>query len=295
MVCLGAALPLLPTSPPHRPRPPRRRPRRCQAPAYDEDLDTVPAEPDFHVITLPTNLRLPKHKLDFRLTHRFARGLRGGELRRPRVGLLRLRRGRAGRPRPPLRALPGQPARGVPDLRPHDPDLGPAGAAATRRKPGRPLGRGFRRGTEQLRPLLVAGGVDAARVLAVRGAGAVAPVRHQGRPLRGAVLGRSHAHHPVGFRHRGWDAGPWARGEAAGDEGHGARRRDPPPPHRVQGRPRLRRPGLAGVVRRRVARGRPCFPDQLLERPRHDPAQVARGQQGSDDWHLGFNLTRKFY
>ncbi len=47
-------------------------------PAYDEDLDSVPAEPDFHVITLPTNLRLPKHKLDFRLTHRFARGLSEG-------------------------------------------------------------------------------------------------------------------------------------------------------------------------------------------------------------------------
>ena len=46
--------------------------------AYDEDLDPVPAEPDFHVIALPTNLRLPKHKLDFRLTHRFARGLSQG-------------------------------------------------------------------------------------------------------------------------------------------------------------------------------------------------------------------------
>jgi hypothetical protein len=48
------------------------------AAAYDEDLDPVPAEPDFNVITLPTNLRLPKHKLDFRLTHRFARGLGEG-------------------------------------------------------------------------------------------------------------------------------------------------------------------------------------------------------------------------
>jgi hypothetical protein len=49
-------------------------------PAYDEDLDLVPAEPDFQVVTLPTNLRLPKHKLDFRLTHRFARGLGEGSL-----------------------------------------------------------------------------------------------------------------------------------------------------------------------------------------------------------------------
>jgi hypothetical protein len=47
-------------------------------PAYDEDLDPVPAEPDFNVVNLPTNLRLPKHRLDFRLTHRFARGLSEG-------------------------------------------------------------------------------------------------------------------------------------------------------------------------------------------------------------------------
>jgi len=48
------------------------------APAYDEDLDPDLAEPDFTVVTLPTNLRLPKHKLAFRLTHRFARPLGEG-------------------------------------------------------------------------------------------------------------------------------------------------------------------------------------------------------------------------
>lgn len=37
------------------------------------DLD--PAEPGFEVVNLPTNLRLPKHRLAFRLTHRFARSL----------------------------------------------------------------------------------------------------------------------------------------------------------------------------------------------------------------------------
>jgi hypothetical protein len=47
-------------------------------PGYDEDLDTDHAEPDFTVIDLPTNLRLPKHRLAFRLTHRFARPLGEG-------------------------------------------------------------------------------------------------------------------------------------------------------------------------------------------------------------------------
>ena len=49
------------------------------APAYDEDLDLDRAEPDFNVVNLPTNLRLPKHKLAFRLTHRFARELGEGD------------------------------------------------------------------------------------------------------------------------------------------------------------------------------------------------------------------------
>jgi hypothetical protein len=48
------------------------------APGYDTDLDLDRAEPDFTVITLPTNLRLPRHRLSFRLTHRFARPLSDG-------------------------------------------------------------------------------------------------------------------------------------------------------------------------------------------------------------------------
>jgi hypothetical protein len=46
-------------------------------PGYDDDLDR--AEPDFEVVNLPTNLRAPRHKLSFRLTHRFARELGEGD------------------------------------------------------------------------------------------------------------------------------------------------------------------------------------------------------------------------
>lgn len=49
------------------------------APAYDTDLDVDPSEPDFAVVDLPTNARLPRHKLAFRLTHRFARPLDEGD------------------------------------------------------------------------------------------------------------------------------------------------------------------------------------------------------------------------
>jgi hypothetical protein len=46
-------------------------------PADDRDVD--PVEPDFTVITVPTTLRLPRHALAFRVTHRFARGLGEGD------------------------------------------------------------------------------------------------------------------------------------------------------------------------------------------------------------------------
>jgi hypothetical protein len=46
----------------------------------EEDDPAVldPAEPDFVVINIPTNLRLPRFKGNFRLTHRFAGNLRSG-------------------------------------------------------------------------------------------------------------------------------------------------------------------------------------------------------------------------
>jgi hypothetical protein len=45
--------------------------------AQDEELD--PLEPDFAVVNLPTTLRLPRHGAAFRLTHRFMRPLGEGD------------------------------------------------------------------------------------------------------------------------------------------------------------------------------------------------------------------------
>jgi Membrane bound beta barrel domain (DUF5777) len=44
----------------------------------DDDGALVPAEPDFVVVNLPTGLRLPLFRSNFRLTHRFAGNLRRG-------------------------------------------------------------------------------------------------------------------------------------------------------------------------------------------------------------------------
>jgi len=46
----------------------------------DDDAALKLAEPDFVVVNLPTTLRLPRFKSNFRLTHRFAGNLRNGTL-----------------------------------------------------------------------------------------------------------------------------------------------------------------------------------------------------------------------
>ncbi len=46
----------------------------------DPDLDLNPLQPDFTVMTLPTTLRLPRYKSAFRVTHRFGRSLGAGDL-----------------------------------------------------------------------------------------------------------------------------------------------------------------------------------------------------------------------
>jgi hypothetical protein len=46
--------------------------------ADDDDAALDPAQPDFRVINTPTTLRLPTHKGNFSLTHRFAGNLRRG-------------------------------------------------------------------------------------------------------------------------------------------------------------------------------------------------------------------------
>ncbi len=51
----------------------------AQGPQDDPDMDLNRSEPDFTLITLPTNLRLPKYKSAFRVTHRFTRPLNAGE------------------------------------------------------------------------------------------------------------------------------------------------------------------------------------------------------------------------
>jgi hypothetical protein len=55
-------------------------PAAAQAGAADDpDLDLNVDQPDFTLITLPTTLRLPRYKSAFRVTHRFGRSLGSGD------------------------------------------------------------------------------------------------------------------------------------------------------------------------------------------------------------------------
>jgi hypothetical protein len=53
-------------------------PSTASAVQQDDDAALELAEPDFVVVNLPTTLRLPRFKSNFRLTHRFAGNLRNG-------------------------------------------------------------------------------------------------------------------------------------------------------------------------------------------------------------------------
>jgi hypothetical protein len=54
-------------------------PGAAAQPDDDDDLSVDAAQPDFTIITLPTTLRLPRHKSAFRVTHRFSRPLGDGD------------------------------------------------------------------------------------------------------------------------------------------------------------------------------------------------------------------------
>jgi len=68
LMTAGLAMPAAAQAPPAEP-----------TPADDPDMDPNHSQPDFYVATMPTNLRLPKGKLAFRLTHRFLQPIGDGD------------------------------------------------------------------------------------------------------------------------------------------------------------------------------------------------------------------------
>src|SRR2546423_194885 len=62
--------------------PPAQDPAAGQPPPVQADPDARvdPLQPDFNLAALPTTLRMPVHKFDFRVTHRFTRSLGRGDV-----------------------------------------------------------------------------------------------------------------------------------------------------------------------------------------------------------------------
>jgi hypothetical protein len=264
-------------------------------PAYDEDLDPVPAEPDFHVITLPTNLRLPKHKLDFRLTHRFARGLSQGSFGDLasdffgfdggaqigfglRFGLFR--------------------GNQVAVYRTSDRTIQISDQQELLREGGSPVGLSVVASVEGLNNFGLSSAPEGATL-------------HEFSPSLALVLSRRLGTRAALYVVPSWVGNTRITPSAPGDEdgtlllGLGARLRVTKTVALVgEIHPRLA--GYAGDlgsgdpaalasfgVEWRV--GGHAFQINFSNDLGTTPAQVARGQQGIDDWHIGFNLTRKFF
>ena len=254
-------------------------------PTYDEDLDFDPAEPDFTVIDLPTNLRLPRHKLAFRLTHRFARGLSAGsfsDLASDFFGFdggaqigFGLRFG----------LLPGTQI-GV--YRTSDRTLEFFAQRQILRQGKRPVGLSV--------------------VAAVEG---LDNFSEEYSPSVGLVLSRSLGGRGAVYLEPSWVGNtrinPSAPGTADGTVvlGLGARLRVTKTMSLIgEIHPRLAgyRGDLGSGDPKSLATmglewrvGGHAFQLNFSNTQGTTPAQVARGQQGLRDWFIGFNLTRKFY
>ncbi|HEX4567170.1 MAG TPA: DUF5777 family beta-barrel protein [Vicinamibacterales bacterium] len=69
-----------PAQPPTGQPPEGQQPAAQQPEKADPDLRVDVLQPDFVISSLPTTLRLPRHKLGFMVTHRFSRSLGRGDL-----------------------------------------------------------------------------------------------------------------------------------------------------------------------------------------------------------------------
>ncbi len=264
-------------------------------PAYDEDLDAVPAEPDFNVLTLPTNLRLPKHTLAFRLTHRFARGLSEGSFGDlasdffgfdggAQIGFgLRLGLFRGNQ---------------VAVYRTSDRTIQVSDQQELLREGRSPVGLSVVASLEGLNNFGLSSAPEGATL-------------HEFSPSVALVLSRRLGTRGAVYVVPSWVGNTRMTPSAPGDEdgtlvlGLGARLRV------------TRTMALVGEFHPRVAGyagdlgsgdpaalasfgvewrvGGHAFQINFSNDLGTTPAQVARGQQGIEDWHIGFNLTRKFY
>src|SRR4051794_24743961 len=76
--CVLVSLSAVAQTPPAQ-TPPVQTPPPDQPGQSDPDVRVDALQPDFNLAALPTTLRMPVHKLAFRVTHRFTRSLGAGD------------------------------------------------------------------------------------------------------------------------------------------------------------------------------------------------------------------------
>lgn len=264
-------------------------------PAYDEDLDLDVAEPDFDVVNLPTNLRVPRGKLAFRLTHRFARPLGQGDFE----DLLADFFGFDGGAQIGLGLRFGL-FRGtqIRIYRTSNRTIQLAAQHELLHEGPRPLGVSLVASIEGLNNL----GLSSAPA---------PPPAHEFSPAFALVLSKKLGTRGAVYASPAWVGNTRINPSAPGDEddtvllGLGARLR-------VSGTMALvaeYHPRLAGYKgnlgsgdRKSLATfgvewrvGGHAFQINFSNELATTPGQIARGQQGLDDWFIGFNLSRKFF
>ena len=242
-----------------------------------EDLEIDPVEPDFVVVNLPTTARLAKHRLAFRVTHRFARGLGAGDFGDLAADFFSLDGG----------AQTGLELRfglfRATQLwihRTSDRTIAFHFTQGLLQQDGAPLSlqadlsiEGLDNFGEEYSPRI---GLTLSRKLGQRAAVYVSPA-FVGNTNLLATGDNSSVVLGVGARLR------VSEHTSLLAEAH----------PRLAGYDSGRDPLVAFGIERRV--GGHCFQFNVGNDLATTPAQLARGQVGPDDWFLGFNIARKFY
>ena len=258
-------------------------PAAAQTPPQDDpDLDVNFAQPDFTLVALPTTLRVPRHKSAFRVTHRFTPSAGRGRFRQPRRGSVRPRQRRADRPRVSIRPHARHADRLPPHVDSHDRVLRAA------------RGDGAGRGDSRSRFDALA--IDRRHEQFPRQLLA----RRSARSSRGrsANTPRSTCE-PIWVNNSNAAAVRARRRQRHRDRGLGARLRVRPTVYLVlEGAPRVAGydPGSTqisfGLEKRS---GGHMFQLTITNGFGTTMGQIARGASNTDDWHLGFSISRKFF
>jgi hypothetical protein len=256
-------------------------PAAAQTPPQDDpDMDVNFAQPDFTLVALPTTLRVPRHKSAFRVTHRFSRPLGQGDFGNLLEDLFGL-------------------------------DSGAQIGLEYRYGLMRRTQIGFHRTSTRTieffaqREVTAQGDGFPLTIQALASIDGTNNFRDSYSPALGAVISRTVAEHAAFYVEPVWVNNSNAEPSEIVDDndtvivGLGTRLRVRPTVYLVfEGAPRVAGydPGATqlsfGLEKRS---GGHIFQLTITNGVGTTMGQIARGGSNTDDWHLGFSISRKFF